>query len=111
VERTGRYLREIAPQFVRSDVYAQLLRVRLLGEALGTLPLDESAAAHEAGEAATFQIASADPRISGGFLFGRKEGADMPFANPVSTAFCLQALVLWNDRNSGRLEPAYKTLI
>jgi hypothetical protein len=111
VDRAGRYLREIAPLFVRSDVYGQLLRVRLLGEALGALPLDESAAAHEAREAASFQIASDDPRVSGGFLFGRKQGADMPFANPVSTAFCLQALALWNDRSSGRLHPAYKTLI
>ena len=45
------------PLFARSDVYAQLLRVRLLGEALGALPLDRSAAAHEAEQAASFQIA------------------------------------------------------
>ena len=32
VDRAARYLREIAPVFARSDVYAQLLRVRLLGE-------------------------------------------------------------------------------
>jgi hypothetical protein len=91
VDRVARYLREIAPVFVRSDVYAQLLRARLLGETL-----DESAARFEAEQAATFQIGS------GGFLFGRKQGEDLPFVNPVSTAFCVQALALWDDRLAGR---------
>jgi hypothetical protein len=103
VDRAARYLREIAPVFARSDVYAQSLRVRLLGEALGALPLDHSAAAHEAEQAASFQIDSSDPRLGGGFLFGRKEGASLPFVNPVSTAFCVQALALWADRLDGRL--------
>jgi hypothetical protein len=105
LDRAARYLREIAPLFARSDVYAQVLRVRLVGEALGALPLDESAAAHEAGEAASFQMES------GGFLFGRKQGADMPFINPVSTAFCVQALALWNDRVTGRMQAARQELI
>jgi hypothetical protein len=102
VERAGGYLREIAPVFARSDVYAQLLRARLVGVARGVLPLDEASAAHEAEQAASFQIASDDPRISGGFQFGRKQGVALPFVNPVSTAFCLQALALWEDRTSGR---------
>jgi hypothetical protein len=103
VDRVSRLLREIAPDFARSDVYAQLLRARLVGEALGVLALDETAAAHEAEQAASFQIASDDPRVSGGFLFGRKQGAALPFVNPVSTAFCVQALALWDDRQSGQL--------
>lgn len=98
VDRASRLLREIAPVFARSDVYAQLLRARLLGAAHGALPLDENSAAHEAERAASFQIASDDPRVGGGFLFGRKEGEALPFVNPVSTAFCLQALALWEDR-------------
>jgi hypothetical protein len=102
VDRIARYLREIAPLFARSDVYAQLLRLRLLGEARGVLTLDRSAAAHEAEQAASFQIKSSDPRTAGGFLFGRKAGEAMPFVNPVSTAFCAQALALWNDREAGR---------
>jgi hypothetical protein len=102
VERVAGYLREIAPVFARSDVYAQLLRARLLGVAHGILPLDESQAAHEAEQAASFQIASDDPRVSGGFLFGRKQGNALPFVNPVSTAFCVQALAMWDDRTSGR---------
>jgi hypothetical protein len=96
LDRAGRYLREIAPVFARSDVYAQLLRVRLLGDALGT------DAVHQAEQAASFQIESEDPRVNGGFLFGRKNGEPLPFANPVSTAFCVQALALWDDRAAGR---------
>jgi hypothetical protein len=105
VDRTARYLREIAPQFARSDVYAQLLRVRLLGEACGVAPLDEAAAAEEAQQAASFQT------DSGGFLFGRKQGKPMPFVNPVSTAFCLQALALWGDRGAGRVTAGLRDLI
>jgi hypothetical protein len=101
VDRAGRYLREIGPLFTRSDVCAQLLRVRLLGDALGAVPLDLSAATHEAEQAASFQLSSEDPRFAGGFLFGRKQGKDMPFVNPVSTTFCVQALALWNDRRAG----------
>jgi hypothetical protein len=90
------YLREIAPVFARSDVYAQLLRVRLL--ASGFLPLDRHAAAEEAKELATFQMASEDPRIDGGFTFGKLHGDAVPHVNPVSTAFALQALHLWTTR-------------
>jgi len=97
VDRAAQLRREIAPVFVRSDVYAQLLRARLVGEAHGVMPLDETAAAHEAEQAASFQIAS------GGFLFGRKRGEGLPFVNPVSTAFCVQALAWWNDRQTGQL--------
>lgn len=106
VERIAGYLREIAPEFARSDVYAQLLRIRLFAEAAGVLPLDRSAAAQEAEWAASYQIRAAasngDPRLTGGFLFGRKHGEDMAFVNPVSTAFGVQALALWNDREAGR---------
>lgn len=91
VARAARLLREIAPMFARSDVNAQLLRARLLGESRGILPLDETAAAHEAEQARRFQTAS------GGFLFGRKQDDALPFVNPVSTAFCVQALVLWDE--------------
>jgi hypothetical protein len=111
VDRAGQILREIAPVFVRSDVYAQLLRARLVDVARGVLPLDEIAAAHEAEQAASFQIASDDPRVSGGFLFGRKQGAALPFVNPVSTAFCLQALAWWDDWQSGRLGAGHGALI
>ncbi len=102
VSATGRLLREIAPLFERSDVCAQLLRVRLIAHHLGALPLEEAAAREEAGRARSFQAADGpDERIRGGFYFGRKNGRMLPFSNPVSTAFCLQALHLWERHESG----------
>jgi hypothetical protein len=35
----------------------------------------------------------------------------MPFGNPVSTAFCAQALALWNDHASGRMPVATQSTI
>ncbi|MBI1896702.1 MAG: hypothetical protein HYS04_09250 [Acidobacteria bacterium] len=103
IQRATRYLREIAPCFERSDVYAQLLRVRLIAEREAGVPLDEAAAAHEAEELLTFQFDSADSRSSGAFSFGRRGDGLLPFANPVSTAFCVQAHEMWQDR--GRAAP------
>ncbi len=111
IDRIAAYLREISPLFVRSDVYAQLLRIRLLGDASGVVPLDQMAAAQEAGQAAGFQLSSADPRIDGGFCFGRKCGEALPFVNPVSTAFCIQALAWWADRRNNTLEARRQFLI
>jgi hypothetical protein len=111
IDRVAAYLREIAPSFARSDVYAQLLRARLYGESLAAIPLDTGAAAHEAEEAAKFQLHSEDPRIGGGFGFGRKGGEPLPFVNPVSTAFCLQALSLWDDRKNQAFDARRQALI
>jgi hypothetical protein len=94
IGRVAAHLREIAPAFARSDVYAQLLRVRLYAPT----PLDVEAAAFEAGQLAGFQTASPDPRIHGGFYFGRMNDQWLPYVNPVSTAFALQALHLWEHR-------------
>ena len=100
--RTAGFLREIAPDFVRSDVYAQVLRVRLYADALGILPLDRAAAAEEAAAIATFQYATPDDaRYDGGYCFGRRAGERLPYVNPVSTGFCLQALDLWERYESG----------
>jgi hypothetical protein len=94
IRRLAATLREIAPRFERCDVYAQLLRARLFADALGAVPLDRAAAQWEAARLAEFQVTSDDPRIHGGYYFGRREGAFMPYVNPVSTAFALQALNL-----------------
>jgi hypothetical protein len=88
-----RHLREISPYFVRSDVYAQLLRARINGASV--VPLDMNSATTEAGALAQFQMTSADPRIDGGFTFGRRDGVISPHINPVSTAFAAQALEMW----------------
>lgn len=111
LQRVTHHLREIEPEFVRSDVCAQLLRARLYGHALGIAPLDETAAAHEAAQIANFQLSSTDLRIDGGFVFGRKCGAQLPYVNPVSTAFCVQALTLWADCQGGTFAPATEELI
>jgi hypothetical protein len=101
IPRLAHWLREIAPRFERSDVYAQLLRIRLFADWAGVLPLDADAASGEAQRLAAFQASSRDPRIDGGFYFGRQQGRLMPYVNPVSTGFALQALALWERRASG----------
>jgi hypothetical protein len=111
LERVAQHLGDIEPEFVRSDVYAQLLRARLYGHALGIAPLDERAAVHEAAQTATFQLRSPDQRLDGGFAFGRECGRLLPYVNPVSTAFSVQALALWTDYQSGRLAPRLEELI
>ncbi len=95
IARVAALLREIAPEFERSDVCAQLLRVRLIAHHSDWIALDERAACEEADRAASYQD------DSGGFWFGQKRGKVLPFLNPVSTAFCLQALALWRQHQGG----------
>jgi hypothetical protein len=101
IQRVEDLVREIGPQFVRSEVYAQLLRIRLFADWNGAAPLDCQAAGKEAETLAGFQAASADPRIDGGFYFGRRGGEWLPYINPVSTAFAMQALALWECHARG----------
>jgi hypothetical protein len=110
IDRVSGYLREIAPVFARSDVYAQLLRARLFAQQLAGVPLNEAEAEDEAASIRTFQCESGDTRTNGGFYFGRKGDTMLPFVNPVSTAFCLQAQDLWENRGpDSRLD--YRSLI
>lgn len=104
IERVASFLRNIAPRFARSDVYAQLLRVRLFASSWGIARLDPAAAAEEASAAACFQFNSGEVRFLGGFGFGVQAGTRMPFVNPVSTAFCSQALDWWRQWDTGSLE-------
>jgi len=67
-------LHDIEPEFARADVYAQLLRIRILADAAGVVPLDREAAAREARSLAN-PGCFADPRIDGGYWFGRRNGA------------------------------------
>jgi hypothetical protein len=82
-------LRDIGPEFERSDVYAQLLRARIYADRAGLAPLDREAAAFEAARLEEFQ------RPDGGFWFGRTGERWLPYVNPVSAAFALQALAMW----------------
>jgi len=101
IDRVAELLREIAPEFERSDVCAQLLRVRLAAHYSGVVAVDEGAAQEEATRAASYQVQSPDPRLDGGYWFGRKRGEMLPFMNPVSTAFCMQALEMWEQHRNG----------
>ena len=97
--------------FERSDVYAQLLRLRLFAHELGAVPLDVESAAHEAEMAAGFQSPANEAALSGGFWFGRKGSQLLPYMNPVSTAFCAQALTMWRRFKDGDLHTPLDALV
>jgi glycosyltransferase involved in cell wall biosynthesis len=109
IDRVAGYVRSIGPKFLRSDVLAQLLRVRLFADQEGVAPLDEKAAKEEVEMMRGFQSEDSDPRLGGGFWFGKKNGEMLPFMNPVSTAFCTQALEMWGRRTRASLQ--WETLI
>jgi hypothetical protein len=104
IRKVSRLLHAIAPEFARADVYAQLLRIRILADAAGAEALDRETAADEARLLAEFQAVSADPRIDGGFWFARKNGAWLPHVSAVPTAFAIEALDLW-ERPAGAKDP------
>ena len=110
LRRVAGFLAEIGPCFARSDVYAQLLRMRLYAEWAGVAPVDREAAVAEAAALAGFQFVDANPRIDGGFCFGRRNAELLPYANPVSTAFGLQALALWQQYLAGT-PPVHRHLL
>jgi hypothetical protein len=85
IRRVNGYAEEIGAEFLRCDVLAQLLRVRLC---VGGAGADGS----EVAALASFQEAG------GGFYFGRKAGEWAPHISPVSTAFAMQALEWWQRR-------------
>ena len=101
IANVSRLLREVAPVFERSDVSAQLLRVRLVAHHQGTVVLDRGAAEEEAARVTAFQVADRECRLDGGFWFGSRGGQVLPYSNPVSTAFGMQALALWGDHQKG----------
>jgi hypothetical protein len=111
IARVAALLRKIAPVFERSDVNAQLLRVRLFAHYAGVVRIDERAACAEAQGTAGFQDISNASRLAGGFWFGRKGIDVVPYSNPVSTAFCMQALALWDDHKRGRWNAQLSQLI
>jgi hypothetical protein len=77
--------------------------VRLLAHQYGAVPLDEKAAQQEVLILKGFRCNDPDPRLNGGFWFGRKNGSLLPFMNPVSTAFSHQALAMWKEREQKTL--------
>jgi len=111
LRRVAFHLRDIGPEFERSDVYAQLLRARLYADSVGAVPLDREAAGCEASRLSDFQVASDDPRIDGGFYFGRRDAAWLPYVNPVSAGFGLQALAIWEAARTSENCPRLRHLL
>lgn len=105
------HLHNLKPIASRSDVFAQLLRIRLLADAAGVEPLDEQAAAMEALALTEMQIESQDVRLDGAFAFGRRNGELILHANPVSTVFGVQALDWWQDYQGGQFAGGWRELI
>jgi len=110
IERLANYAREIAPEFLRSDVMAQLLRVRIYADQAGVTSLNRDTAEHEAALIRQFQSHHPDPRLNGGFWFGRTDKIQ-PFMNPVSTVFCYQALDMLARYESSAQHFLWKDLI
>jgi len=99
IARVAGFVKQLSSQFLRSDVLAQLLRVRLFADHGGIRPLDVGAAEKEIAILRDFQSEDSDTRLNGGFWFGMNGGEMLPFMNPVSTAFCHQALEMWNKKD------------
>jgi hypothetical protein len=100
LERVAGFVRAISAKFLRSDVVAQSFRVRLFASQFGVQSLDEAAAQNDVATMQSFQSHDTDGRLNGGFWFGKRDGHMLPFMNPVSTAFCNQALEMWNQRDT-----------
>ena len=111
IANVSAFLREIEPTFVRSDVYAQLLRLRLYAESLAGVPVSESELTEEVTRMTAFQSFDDDDRRRGGFYFGRKNDSLLPYVNPVSTAFCMQALDLCSGYRAGEFDADTRSLI
>jgi glycosyltransferase involved in cell wall biosynthesis len=111
IERVQSYSERIGPRFLRSDVLAQLLRVRIFADQAGTVPLNREAAAREAVSVREFQSDMPEGRLNGGFWFGRNQGAFQPHMNPVSTVFCYQALDMWDRIHKGSCDLHWQELI
>ncbi len=111
IDRVSHFIREIAPVFERSDVYAQLLRLRVLAADASAIALQRLAAEHEAAALDSFQIHSTDPRLNGGFYFGRKPAGFLPHVSPVSSGFAMQALELWRERGEAQTTFDWRDLV
>ncbi len=105
------YLAQLEPEFARSDVYAQLLRLQILAERAQVVSLDRLAASDLVDKLASFQTSSNEIVVNGGFYFARRGNKLQPHLNPVSTGFALQALTLWRQHLAGEWQFDLSALI
>jgi hypothetical protein len=111
IAKVADHMRDVESHFLRSDVCAQLLRLQLLADRAGVVTLDRLAALSLVEKIETFQISNSDRRIHGGFLFARRGDKLQPHVNPVSTAFGIQALLMWWQYLAGELLFTPETVI
>ena len=111
IAKVAAHMRDMEPHFLRSDVCAQLLRLQLLADRAGVVTLDRLAAQSLVERLEAFQLSNSDLRIHGGFLFARRGDKLQPHVNPVSTAFGIQALLMWRQYLAGELLFAPETVI
>jgi hypothetical protein len=111
IDRVAALMGAMGPQFVRSDVCAQLLRLQLLADRAGVGSIDRLAALSLVEKIQSFQLSNVDLRIHGGFFFARRGDRLQPHVNPVSTAFGLQAILMWRQYLAGELLFSPDTLI
>ncbi len=103
--RAAALYRVISPVFERSDVAAQLLRVRLIAHHLDAVACWMSVQrARKLRAPRLFKpwLITRTSASAAASSSARRTAALLPFSNPVSTAFCLQALDLWRQHREGR---------
>ena len=109
--RVENLVEEMAPQFQRSDIIAQLLRLRFYADTFGVMEIDHDTAESEVAALIEFQQQSSDPRVDGGFAFARRGAEIVPHMNPVSTVLAVQALTMWESAEQGTFRDAWNVLI
>jgi hypothetical protein len=95
------YVAQLEPEFARSDVYAQLLRLQILAERAQIATIDRLAASETVKKLASFQTTNSDLGVNGGFYFARRGDKLQPHVNPVSSGFAVQTLALWRQHLAG----------
>ena len=109
--RVENFLDEFGPELQRSDVIAQLLRLRLYADKLGLMELDYKRADQEAAHLIKFQTQSSDPKTDGAFTLFRRTEKSSPALDLTATVFALQALEMWEQAEEGGLRDPWEVLI
>jgi hypothetical protein len=105
IRRVSEHVDEIAPEFVRCDVLAQLFRIRLCAGEAGDPGDPLIPSRHNPRQPGRPDAINADWLLSfqepgGGYYFGRKAGEWVPQISPVATVFAMQALEWWERRDA-----------
>ena len=109
--RVENLVEEMGPEFQRSDVLAQLLRLRFYADTFGVLEIDRATVESEVAALIEFQQQSSDPRVDGGFAFARRGAELVHHINPLSTVLALQALTMWESAEQGAFRDPWHVLL